>query len=141
VCQVKGLSLNERCADASPARILLVDDDADTARVLGVFLEKNHYSVDAFTDPKAALSHFSAGLYQLALIDVRMKNLTGFQLYERLIDVDPLLKVCFITAAEPSEFAEFQKKHQSKIKFEQLLRKPIDPDDLLATLKRLSLET
>ncbi|MEP6575206.1 MAG: hypothetical protein ABJB85_02110 [Nitrososphaerota archaeon] len=36
-------------------RVLVVDDEIDTARTLGRILETSGFKVDIFTDPKAAL--------------------------------------------------------------------------------------
>ncbi len=50
-------------------RILIVDDEADTAQTLRIILEKSEFAVDIFTDPKAALRTFKSGHYDLAIID------------------------------------------------------------------------
>jgi DNA-binding response OmpR family regulator len=47
-----------------------------------------------------ALSEFKAGMYDLAVLDIRMPEMNGFQLYRRLRDMDKRLKVCFLTAVE-----------------------------------------
>lgn len=38
------------------------------------------YNVDAFTDPREAISHFKADYYDLFLLDIRMPHLSGFEL-------------------------------------------------------------
>lgn len=46
--------------ELKPTRILLVDDEPDIAKVLKLGLGMEGYQVDAFTDPRDAISHFKA---------------------------------------------------------------------------------
>jgi DNA-binding response OmpR family regulator len=81
-------------------RILLVDDEIDVISLFKMVLEMNGFEVDAYTDPVAALSDFKANSYGLALLDVRMPNVNGFELYKKIREVDNNIKACFITAYE-----------------------------------------
>ena len=47
-------------------RVLVVDDEIDTARTLGRILETSGFEVDIFTDPKAALDSFKTAYYDIA---------------------------------------------------------------------------
>jgi DNA-binding response OmpR family regulator len=47
-----------------PTCILVVDNEPDIVDVLKKGLEANGYEVDAFTDPREALSYFKAGRYE-----------------------------------------------------------------------------
>jgi len=77
-------------------RILLVDDEPDVTLTFKKGLEE--FSVDAFNDPRIALSKFKAAFYDLLLLDIKMADLNGFQLYQEVKKKDA--KVCFITAYE-----------------------------------------
>ncbi|HEU4446516.1 MAG TPA: response regulator, partial [Nitrososphaeraceae archaeon] len=93
-------------------RILLVDDDQDILITFKEGLEEEQHDVDkskifvdgvkiqvdTFADPKEALSSFKAGVYDLLLLDIRMQDMNGFELYEELKKIDDKPKVCFITA-------------------------------------------
>ena len=52
-------------------RVLVVDDEIDTARTLGLILEKSGFEVDILTDLSAALGGFKTGYYDLSVIDVK----------------------------------------------------------------------
>lgn len=65
-------------------RILLVDDEADVISLFKMILEMNGFEVDSYTDPLEALSNFKANSYDLALLDIRMPNLNGFELYKKI---------------------------------------------------------
>ena len=47
------------------------------------YLDGVKIQVDTFADPKEALTSFKAGVYDLLLLDIRMPNINGFELYER----------------------------------------------------------
>jgi DNA-binding response OmpR family regulator len=51
-------------------RILFVNDDSDTTAVMKAGLTRRGFEVETFVDPKLALEHFKAGLYDLLLLDV-----------------------------------------------------------------------
>jgi DNA-binding response OmpR family regulator len=91
--------------DLNKSRIMLVDDDIDITTVLKIGLEDNGFAVDTFNDPVEALSNFKAGLYNLFLFDIKMPQLSGFELYEEIKkknnnNNNKKLKVCYITAYE-----------------------------------------
>lgn len=83
-------------------RILFVDDEPDIAKILKKGLGKEGYQVDAFTDPREALSHFKTDYYDLFLLDIKMPHMNGFELSRALVKLDNNPKVCFMTAFEVS---------------------------------------
>ena len=86
--------------DSKEARILIVDDEEDITSILKKGLEKYGYEIDVFNDPLLALSSFRAGSYDLILLDIRMPKMDGFELYQRITQLDSKTKVCFMTAFE-----------------------------------------
>ncbi|HYT02928.1 MAG TPA: response regulator [Candidatus Acidoferrum sp.] len=125
-------------------RILLVDDEVDITTVFTLALADNGFEVDAFNDPIQALSGFRSGSYDLALIDYKMPNMNGFELYREIRKIDERVKVCFITAFEVYH-EELKKKFQSNLdtspQYKQeidvkcFIQKPIDIDDLVKRIK------
>ena len=123
-------------------RILLVDDDHDILFTFKEGLEENDdavvdksqlfggakIQVDTFADPKKALSSFKAGVYDLLLLDIRMRDMNGFELYEELKKIDDKPKVCFITAYEL--YYEALKKDFPKLDVGCFMKKPISLEDL-----------
>jgi two-component system, OmpR family, response regulator ChvI len=123
-------------------RILLVDDDHDILFTFKEGLEENDdavvdksqlfggakIQVDTFADPKEALSSFKAGVYDLLLLDIRMRNMNGFELYEELKKIDDKPKVCFITAYEL--YYEALKKDFPKLDVGCFMKKPISIEGL-----------
>jgi PleD family two-component response regulator len=64
------------------------------------------FEVDVFNDPQLALSGFYSNLYDLALLDIKMSQMDGFNLCRRLMKTDNRIKVCFLTAADLSYYEE-----------------------------------
>lgn len=82
-------------------KVLVVDDDPDITRLYKKALEEDRAThVAAYNDPKEALSEFKPNTFDITLIDVRMPNINGFDLYEEIKKLDPYIKVCFITGFE-----------------------------------------
>jgi two-component system catabolic regulation response regulator CreB/two-component system response regulator ChvI len=84
--------------------------------------------VDIFPDPKEALSSFKAGVYDLLLFDIRMRDMNGFELYEELKKIDGKPKVCFMTAYEL--YYQALKKDFPKLDVGCFIKKPISIEDL-----------
>jgi two-component system, OmpR family, response regulator ChvI len=128
---------------ATSSRILLVDDDPDIlltfktglendkSRVLG---EGVKVQVDTFADPKEALTSFKAGVYNLLLLDIRMPNINGFELYEELKKIDDKPRVCFITAYEL--YYEALKKDFPELNIGCFIKKPISIEDLATRIRK-----
>ena len=81
-------------------RILLVDDEPDIVYWLKQVLEDNGFVVDSYTNPTLALSNFKPGLYDLLLLDIKMPEMDGFDLYEEMRKIDGNIKACFLTATQ-----------------------------------------
>ena len=82
-------------------RILVVDDEPDLTYILKTCLEDTGlFEVDTFNDPELALSAFKPGKYDFLLIDVKMPKMNGYELYDKIRDIDSKVKSCFITAYE-----------------------------------------
>jgi DNA-binding response OmpR family regulator len=80
--------------------ILLADDELNLTSRFQYYLESSGYRAKVYNDPPKALSEFRAGLNDLALLDVRMPYMSGFELYEKMHRIDSTCKVCFVTAVE-----------------------------------------
>jgi two-component system NtrC family response regulator len=79
-------------------RILLADDDRSLRRVLQFKLEKQGHVVGAVGDGKEAVDRLHAEPWDIVVSDIRMPNLDGIELLERVRESQPNLKVVLITA-------------------------------------------
>ena len=86
--------------DKKNKSILLVDDEPDITNFVRKVLEINGFVVDSYTDPTLALSNFKPGLYDLLLLDIRMPEISGLDLCQKMKEIDSNVKICFLTASE-----------------------------------------
>lgn len=124
------LSLTGHVNGAKKYKIIIVDDEPDIASIMKLGLEKAGFLVDAFTEPLKALEYYhKEGQFDLALLDIKMTPINGFELYRRLQNIDKKLRVCFITAFE-IYFDEF-KRVFPKIKVDCFVKKPVSIEQLV----------
>jgi DNA-binding response OmpR family regulator len=81
-------------------RILLVDDEPDITLAFSMGLEDSGFVVDAFNDSLLALEALKEEnkSYTLALLDIKMPKMNGFQLCNEMRKVNDKVKLCFVTA-------------------------------------------
>jgi DNA-binding response OmpR family regulator len=117
--------------------LLVVDDEPDITFTFSMGLEDSGFVVDAFNDPLLALEAFKEKKsYDLALIDVKMPKMNGFELCKEIRKINDKVKVCFATAFD------IQKEEEEDIKTLAasnekpiIIRKPILIDDLVKRIK------
>jgi DNA-binding response OmpR family regulator len=110
--------------------ILLVDDDSNIVKVFRRGLKAKGLLTDAYTSPKEALQSFKPNAYDLAILDVRMPEMTGFQLYREIRNRDPTITVCFLSAFEIQP-DEFKSLFPSMDGLKTVIKKPVSINELL----------
>jgi DNA-binding response OmpR family regulator len=69
--------------------IFMVDNEPDVNITIKTALEENgDFQVDTFNAPGSALFAFKPGHYDLAILDIKMPGMNGFQLCKRLREID-----------------------------------------------------
>jgi CheY-like chemotaxis protein len=117
-------------------RILLVDDEPDVIYTIKNILEDNGFQVDAFNDPITALNSYTANLYDLVILDIKMPKMDGFELYTKIREKDPKVKICFLTASEMyyEKFRKARSEFGRIIGEDCFIQKPIKNEDLVKKL-------
>jgi DNA-binding response OmpR family regulator len=124
-----------RLRTSNRARILIVDDDHDILLTFKTALEaSNEFDVDTFTDPVEFLSSFKAGLYNLLIIDIRLPKMDGFELYDKINEIDNKAKVCFMSAYEIN-YKALRAIFPSPDIDECFIRKPVNMTDFVGRVK------
>ncbi len=75
--------------------IFVVDDEQDICFALGKILLE-----DSYENPIVALEKFNADLYDPIVLDIKMSDLNGFSLYQKIKGLDEKVKICFLTGGE-----------------------------------------
>ena len=120
-------------------RILIVDDENDINLLFKMVLEDNGFKVDTFNDPLVALQNFTAGSYDLLLLDMLMPKMNGFELYQKMRMIDDKVKICFLTASGIDQ-EEFRKRAVSIASIENdtencFIIKPIENEELIKRVR------
>jgi len=118
-------------SDLAP-EILVVDDDLYLLAAIKQTLELNGYGVRTFVNPLEALAGIDAHPFAAVLADIRMPEMNGMILLERILAVDPDLPVILITGHGDINMAVEAVKKGAY----HFLQKPVDEDIILATLVR-----
>ena len=90
-------------------RILVVDDDPDITLTFKAGLDgyyygdgdkKKRFEVYTYNDPLLVLTQFKPHYYDLLLTDIYMPNMNGYELCEKILELDVNIRVCFMSALE-----------------------------------------
>ena len=119
--------------DRFKGRILIVDDEKDIAKSFSLALEKDGFIVDTYNDPVIALGDFKSDLYDLLLLDIRLPNMDGFELYDKIREKDKRVKVCFISGYQMN----FLALREQGLQTDCIISKPIELEDLV---RRINVE-
>ena len=114
------------------ARILLAEDDDDMRRFLVKALERAGYQVSDFDNGASAYERLREEPFSLLLTDIVMPEMDGIELARRATEIDPDLKVMFITG-----FAAVALKAGRKTPDAKVLSKPFHLKDLVAEVERM----
>jgi CheY-like chemotaxis protein len=117
--------------------ILLVDDELDVIYTIKNVLEDNGFQIDSYNDPITALNSYRSNFYDLLILDIKMPKMDGFELYIKIREKDPKVKICFLTASEMyyEKFRKTRSEFGRIIEEECFIQKPIKSEDLIRKLE------
>jgi len=113
----------------------LVDDDPNVSYILTMLLRLNEFDVIPYTDPEQALADFGKGLYDLLMLEVRISKMNGFELYQKMKEIDQHTKICFMTNYRLQYLHEFNELFP-ELTADSLVDKPASANDLMKILQR-----
>ena len=104
---------------AAMARIILAEDDDSMRSYLVRALERAGHQVKSFSEGASAFEEIKGASFDLLLTDIVMPEMDGIELARRAAELDPSLKIMFITgfaavALHPASGAPKQAKVLSK---------------------------
>ncbi|HEY6885748.1 MAG TPA: response regulator [Nitrososphaeraceae archaeon] len=111
-------------------RILLVDDEPDICMAYQMMLEDAGYDCISYTDSLKALQEFKPYFYDLILLDIKMPLLNGFELCEKVREIDKTVHIVFITASEVY-YEKFRSQHFPELGKVNYIQKPIGNEELV----------
>ena len=117
-------------------RVLVVDDDAVIRQLVEVNLELEGFDVVTAADGEEALERLAETTPDVVTLDVMMPGLDGFRTVER-IRRDPAtahVQVLLLSARAQ----EADRLEGGRVGVDAYLTKPFDPEELVATVRRLA---
>lgn len=114
-------------------RILLAEDDDSMRRFLERALERAGYRVVSCATGVEAFERLKPGAFTLLLTDIVMPEMDGIELARRASELDPALKIMFITGfAAVALHPDTQAPKDARV-----LSKPVHLRDLVQEVDRL----
>jgi len=126
-------TLNHSKNNNKKKKILFVDDEPDITWLSKTVLERNGFEVQTFESPVSALDNFKPGSYDLLPIDIKMRGMDGFELYDKISKMDNNINVCFLTAAT-EYYDKYKQRYNGQMKKECFITKPIRLENLVNTI-------
>jgi len=113
-------------------RVLLVDDEEELVTALAERLSYRGIDADWSTSGSEALDLARAHTYDVAVLDVKMPNISGIELKKMLEKTRPEMKYIFLTGHGSEE--DFR---AGSAEASQYLVKPLDIEVLIETMRQV----
>jgi DNA-binding response OmpR family regulator len=116
-----------------PEKILIVDDDVDTLRLVGLMLQRQGYQIVAASNGHQALVMAQSEKPDLVLLDIMMPDMDGYEVTRRLrsnVSTAPIPIIMFTAKSQVDD-----KVSGFEVGADDYLTKPTQPRELFAHVK------
>lgn len=127
---------NPLSADVIVARVLLVEDEADTAQFLKTLLEAKGFQVAVAKDGGQAHGSFVMRKPDLVILDLILPGESGFEVCDRIKRTDPNVPVLVLSAIDMEDARDLAKR----VGADGYMTKPFDPEELLTKMTEVARE-
>jgi len=107
--------------------ILIIDDEPNLRRSLGLILQRAGYTITTAANAKEATQLLQAGAFDLTFLDIKLPDQNGIQLLPQLRELYPDMPVLILTAHATLDSAIGAVRLGAR----DYLLKPIDPETIL----------
>lgn len=115
-----------------PRRLLVVDDDAASCRLVRAIFTAEGYEVNAAGTGQDAIRGVAATLPHIVLLDLQLPDMTGLDVLDQVRQAHPEIPVVMLTAHGDIRTAV----RATQLGAADYLTKPIDPDELAIVVRR-----
>lgn len=117
---------------ADAGEVLIVDDDPDAAALNRAILGAAGYVVHDFHEPAAVLAHLGSGVPTVLVTDFQMPEMSGLDLAQRALELDPEIKVILLTGRGDEDTAQAA----LRLGVSDYIKKPPEPIALARSVQR-----
>ncbi len=117
-------------------KVLVVDDDPQVCKTVGMILKDHGYHVQSYSQPRQALQAVRKNPFDMALIDIKMPDLNGLELVEKIRAEDPRIAPIVMTAYPDVQTAAETMRLGSR----DYITKPFREEQLLQSVERIAHE-
>jgi DNA-binding NtrC family response regulator len=117
-------------------KVLVVDDDPQVCKTVGMILKEHGYHVQSYSQPRQALQAVRKSPFDIALIDIKMPDLNGLELVEKIKAEDPRIAPIVMTAYPDVQTAAETMRLGSR----DYITKPFREEQLLSSVERIAHE-
>jgi PAS domain S-box-containing protein len=136
VQRATGSAVSGEPESSRPLRLLVVDDNSDSAELLSFLLQSAGYEVIVATSALAALKLAKQHVPEIALVDIGMPSMDGYELARRIRSCPELRNVRLVAVTGYGQQEDIKKSRNAG--FCEHLIKPLDSELVMKVLRSLS---
>ena len=118
-----------------PKKILIVDDEPSVAKTVRFILEAEGFETRTVFNGEDCLKQVEEEAFDLVLLDIMMPKMNGWQVFEKLQESHPKLKVAFLTVIK---YSNTVKEKLEKDGLAGHITKPFDNNHLVESVKTIT---
>lgn len=108
------------------ANIIVLDDISDAGMLVKRILERKGHTVSNFTEEEDALEYTRKNEVDLAILDIKLKKMTGVEVLEELKKISPEIRAIMLTGYPTLETA----REALRLGAQEYCVKPINKNEL-----------
>jgi DNA-binding NtrC family response regulator len=117
-------------------KVLVVDDDTQVCKTVSMILQEHGYHVQSFSQPRQALQAVRKSAFDIALVDIKMPDVSGLEFVDRVKAEDPRIAIVVMTAYPDVQTAA----ETMRLGARDYITKPFREEQLLSAVERIAHE-
>jgi two-component system, sensor histidine kinase len=126
--------IDPRTGDDAACKVLVVDDNVDSAQSMSLLLGLEGYSVECAYDGEEALARADTFAPEVVLLDLGLPRISGYEVATRLRSAAEASGAALLLVAVSGYGRDQDRKAAREAGFDLHLTKPADPDEVLRVL-------
>jgi len=119
----------------SSKSVLIIDDDFDVGESLQTLLKLNNFESSIALSGKEGIDKFQTSKFDIILLDIKMPKMDGYETFDKLLEMDPNVKVFFVTGHSTNNK---KLQHCKNHGLRGILTKPVDISKIIQVINSLN---